>query len=166
MFKWGPGYQYVTHEPPRVHDASGRDLRSIRPVSADWLAARGIYLFHYCHLFPWQMRQKALIYQDEEPEELGLTAQWAAQSFFRLDRPYHVERHYQFASWLERYAGDHPPEVLHMMADARSGRIPVEIARDSGHREAPWPAGGTPLGRACFELSIRSKGPIGAPDAA
>ena len=29
VFKWGPGYQYVTHEPPRVHDASGRELRSI-----------------------------------------------------------------------------------------------------------------------------------------
>jgi len=127
VFEWGPGHQYVTHQPPQVQDAFGRDLASIRPITADRLAARGIYLFHYCHLFPWQVRQKAIIYQNEWPEELGLTVQWAAQSYFRLDRPYHVERHYELASWLERYGGDHPPEVLRMMDDARSGRVSVEL---------------------------------------
>ena len=34
LFKWGKGYSYVTHRPPTVHDADGRDLTDMNWVSA------------------------------------------------------------------------------------------------------------------------------------
>ena len=52
VFKWGPGYRYVTHEPPMVHDGRGRDLRQLRWVGADEMARRGVRMYHYCDLFP------------------------------------------------------------------------------------------------------------------
>ena len=127
VFEWGAGYRYVTHEPPTVQDAAGRDVASFRPCSAEALAQQGIYLYHYCQLFPWQVRQKALVYRDEQPEELRDSVKWAEDSYFRLKRPFHVERHYREASWLRRFSGAHPPEVLKMMHDIRSGGLPVEL---------------------------------------
>ena len=35
LFKWGAEYRYVTHEPPTVHDPSGRDLRDLNWIDAD-----------------------------------------------------------------------------------------------------------------------------------
>ncbi len=41
LFKWGPGYRYVTHEPPTVVDERGRDLRSLDWVRAQEMVSRG-----------------------------------------------------------------------------------------------------------------------------
>ena len=68
LFKWGAGYRYVTHEPPTVVDEQGRDLRSLDWVRAEEMAGRGVFMYHYSLLFPWQVEQKVRIYQDEKPE--------------------------------------------------------------------------------------------------
>ena len=67
LFKWGPGYRYATHQPPTVWDERGRDLRGLKWVSGDALARRGVRMYHYDHLFPHQVRNKALIYQRQSP---------------------------------------------------------------------------------------------------
>jgi hypothetical protein len=126
IFKWGPGYRYVTHEPATVEDESGRDVAALAPLSSKMLAAQGIYLYHYCHLFPQQVRQKALIYRHEKTH-CARMVEWAQLGYFELKRPYRVHQTYRFASWLRRYSGPHPPEVVHMMEDARSGRITAEL---------------------------------------
>ena len=47
LFKWGAGYRYLTHRPPTVADAQGRDLREGHWIRAKDLLARGIHLYHY-----------------------------------------------------------------------------------------------------------------------
>jgi len=151
LFKWGPGYRYVTHEPPTVVDEGGRDVRRLKWLCGDELALRGILLYHYDHLFPLQVRQKAAIYRYEKPKSCAEIVKWSEESYFRLGHPFHVERHYRYPSWLERYQGEHPPEVRHMMDDIRAGALKVELRRtDDVERllRAPWYR----LGRSAIRL--------------
>lgn len=122
LFKWGPGYRYVTHEPPTVVDEMGRDLRTLSWIRAEDMAKRGIFLFHYSLLFPWQVEQKARIYGDEKPDVFSEMVEWAELSYFTLGRPYRVHDLYRSPSWLERFSGDHPPQVVEMMRDVLAGR--------------------------------------------
>ena len=129
VFKWGPGYRYVTHEPPLVHDERGRDLRRLHWVGADEMARRGVRMYHYCDLFPHQVLAKAAIYRLEKPRVCAEIMEWAEHNYLRLEHPYHVERHYWFPAWLERFSGEHPPEVEQMMRDVGAGALDVELRR-------------------------------------
>jgi glycosyltransferase involved in cell wall biosynthesis len=129
LFKWGPGYRYVTHEPPTVHDERGRDLRSLRWIRGEETQRRGIRLYHYDHLFPKQVLDKAAIYRFEKPSVCAEIQEWAENDYLHLRHPYHVERHYWHPSWLERFSGVHPPEAVRMMDDIRTGRLSVELRR-------------------------------------
>jgi hypothetical protein len=130
LFKWAPGYRYVTHEPPTVHDADGRDLRTLKWIPARATAAQSIRLYHYSLLFPWEVEQKTRIYRDERPGVSSGIVDWAASSYFKLGHPYHVHNLYRLPSWLKRYPGEHPAEVLKMMDDIRSGRVQA-VLRDN-----------------------------------
>ncbi len=154
LFRWGPGYRYVTHEPPVVHDDRGRDVRGLHWLSGNEMAARGVRMFHYDHLFPHQVRQKAALYRFEKATACAEIERWAEESYFRLDHPYHVERHYQHPSWIERYAGDHPPEVVRMMADIEAGRLVVE-PRDTDDIEALLRSSGYRVGRLALKVADR-----------
>ena len=125
LFKWGPGYRYITHEPPTAVDEQGRDLRALDWIRADELASRGVFMFHYSLLFPWQVEQKVRIYRDEKPEVMGGIVDWAEHSYFRLERPYRVHNLYRSPSWLDRFSGKHPPQVIEMMDDVLAGRTPL-----------------------------------------
>ena len=127
LFKWGPGYRYVTHEPPTVVDASGRNLRRLNWIRAEEMAKRGVFLFHYSLLFPWQVEQKVRIYRDEKPDLCGEIVDWAEQSYFKLKRPYRVHNLYRSPSWLDRFSGVHPPQVIEMMDDVLAGRTPATV---------------------------------------
>lgn len=129
LFKWGPGYRYVTHQPPTVADGRGRDLRTQKWVSGDEMARRGVRLYHYDHVFPLQVRNKALFYRRQAPRVCAEINEWAEAGYFELTRPYHVERHYWLPAWIERYDGPHPPEALRMMEDIRAGKLDVELRR-------------------------------------
>ena len=129
LFKWGPGYKYRTHQPPTVVDERGRDLRGLDWVSGDEMARHGIRLFHYDHVFPEQVRNKAMFYRRQAPKVCAEILGWADAGFFELRRPYHVERHYWLPAWIERYDGPHPPEAERMLADIREGRLDVELRR-------------------------------------
>lgn len=129
LFKWGPGYRYVTHQPPTVADESGRNLRHLKWMSGDEMARQGVRLYHYDHVFPAQVRDKALFYRRQAPQSCADILEWADAGYFTLRRPYHVERHYWLPAWIERYDGPHPPEAKRMMEDIRAGRLDVELRR-------------------------------------
>lgn len=128
LFKWGPGYHYVTHEPPTVVDDQGRDLKKLRWVGAAETNRRGIHMYHYALLFPWQVEQKTRLYEDESQWYEGIK-KWADTSYFRLDHPYHVYhmRHLGAVSWLTRYRGSHPEQIDLMMRDLAAGRVHAEV---------------------------------------
>jgi glycosyltransferase involved in cell wall biosynthesis len=127
LFKWGPGYRYVTHQPPIVEDDLGRDLRTLRWVRPETTARMGIAMYHYSHLFPDQVRQKAQVYLGQEPQQFRDSLGWLQDSYLTLRRPYRVERHYYWPSWLERFEGPQPPEIQRLMTDVARGRVHAEL---------------------------------------
>jgi len=146
LFKWGPGYKYVKHEPPTVVDDRGRDLRALQWVRAGEMARRGVFLYHYESLIPWQVEQKVRIYQDEKPEWCAGLVDWAQHSYFRLEHPYRVRREYRSPSWLQRFNGPHPPEASRMMSDVTMGRT-SQSPRDTEDIERLLQRWWYPLGR-------------------
>jgi FkbM family methyltransferase len=117
LFRWGPGYTYASHRPPTVLDDEGRDVREIRWIRGETLAALGIHLYHYSLLLPKQVIEKCDYYGNVTWTKRPDAVAWAEDAFLRLGRPYRVHNVYQFPSWLERYAGPHPEQVSRMMAD-------------------------------------------------
>ena len=131
LFRWGPGYRYVTHRPPAVHDSSGRDLRSVKWISGEELARRGILLYHYSLLFPKQVIEKCEYYDQATWVSRNRYRMWAEQNFFGLKNPFRVHNVYDHPSWLERFRGQHPPQIEAMRRDIEEGRLRVEMRTTS-----------------------------------
>ena len=127
LFKWGPGYRYVTHRPPTVHDARGRDLRSRKWIGARELARRGIFLYHYSLLFPRQVIEKCQYYDRASWVNRNEYSIWAEENFLGLKDPFKVHNAYDYPSWLDRFRGQHPPQIEAMRRDIREGRLLVEM---------------------------------------
>ena len=140
LFKRGPQYKYVKHEPPTVVDGQGKDLRTLKWVRGESLAKKGIYMYHYSLLFPWQVKQKTLLYQNERPDYCSKIVSWAENNYFQLKNPYRVHNIPGSPSWLERFQGSHPPEVFRMMEDIDRGIILAEIRQtdDVEHMLNAW----------------------------
>ncbi|HUW96880.1 MAG TPA: glycosyltransferase family A protein [Anaerolineae bacterium] len=126
LFKWGPGYRYATHRPPTVHDSLGRDLRGLRYVSGHELAQRGIVLYHYGLVFPKQVLDKCRYYDRASWVSRNQYYAWAQSNYLRLGNPFRVHNVYDHPSWLERFVGEHPPQIEAMRRDMRRGRLEVE----------------------------------------
>jgi len=112
LFAWGPGYSYVTHRPPTVVDSRGQDVRSARFVSATRLARRGIYMYHYSFVFPFQVRAKLAYYGELGPHLLEKRELWA-RNYQELTNPFLIDDTSVEggASWLRRYRGVHPGAI-------------------------------------------------------
>jgi glycosyltransferase involved in cell wall biosynthesis len=120
LFKWGPGYRYVTHRPPTVSDPAGRDLRQIRWVDGESMARRGIRLYHYSLLLPKQVTEKCDYYGNAEWASRNRAIAWAHEVFGSLRSPFRVHNVYSHPSWLERYDGPHPEQIERMINDIAS----------------------------------------------
>ncbi|WP_145979839.1 glycosyltransferase family A protein [Chelatococcus daeguensis] len=119
LFKWGPGYSYVTHRPPTVHDERGVDLREIAWLRSEELERDGIFLYHYSLLFPKQVKEKCDYYESAPWAKRARARHWAENAYLALNEPFRVHNVYDLPSWLDRYVGPHPPIVLRMMDDLR-----------------------------------------------
>jgi glycosyltransferase involved in cell wall biosynthesis len=129
LFKWSVQYKYLTHEPPTVVDEQGRNLQQKVWISGDRMKRKKIYMFHYSLLFPWQVQQKTKVYRDEKPDDFSEVVKWAQNNYFKLGNPYRVHNIYQLPSWLQRFRGNHPQQVVHMMNDIREGKMNAELRR-------------------------------------
>lgn len=151
LFRWGPGYRYVTHRPPTVADAEGRNLRDVGYLSGDKLAEEGVFLYHYALLFPKQVLNKSEYYGRAAWARRPESQRWAEECWQRLGRPYRVHNIYTHPSWLERFAGVHPPQIEAMRADLGAGRVQTErrgVEDIEALLHRPW----YPLGRAALKL--------------
>jgi glycosyltransferase involved in cell wall biosynthesis len=130
LFKWGDGYTYEAHRPPTVLDAAGRDLRTLRWLDGRATARLGIVMRHYSLLFPKQVREKVEYYANwglfKDMVDPDRVRSWMEDSYLTLRKPYRVHNVYRMPSWLERYTGEHPPEVRRMMTDIAAGHPAVE----------------------------------------
>jgi glycosyl transferase family 2 len=126
LFKWGPGYHYVTHRPPTVCDEDGRDQRKLKWVGGHELARRGIFLYHYSLLFPQQVLDKAAYYDRALWVNRDGYRRWAEQNYFGLKNPFRVHNVYDYPSWLERFEGQHPPQIELMRRNLEDGLLEVK----------------------------------------
>ena len=95
LFRWGPGYRYVTHEPPRwsMSPRPGPQDPALGACRRDG-PARGV-LLPLRGPRSWQVEQKVRIYQDEKPKSCAGLVDWAEHSYFRLEHPYRIHRDYR-----------------------------------------------------------------------
>ena len=127
LFKWGEGYQYVTHRPPTVFDPEGRDLRTVNWLTGKELARRGILLYHYALLFPKQVSEKCEYYGNAPWARRDRAEKWASDVFMNLENPYRVHNVYDYPSWLLRFTGAHPPQINAMREQIRAGQIEIVL---------------------------------------
>ncbi|HSE39352.1 MAG TPA: glycosyltransferase family A protein, partial [Acidobacteriota bacterium] len=76
IFRWGPGYTYITHRPPTVFNSQKRDLTILNWIDGEQLAKRGIFLYHYSLLFPKQVMEKCEYYAQANWAERPFAKQW------------------------------------------------------------------------------------------
>jgi hypothetical protein len=130
VFAWRPGYQYVTHRPPTVLDNRGRDVRTLKSVTAAETMRKGLFLYHYELLFPKQVSEKARYYASVGwTSELQQAEKWVQTCYINMTKPFRVHMAYGHVSWLQRFTGNHPPQVILMMRDVSAGVHPKVHAR-------------------------------------
>ena len=119
VFKWGPGYEYVSHRPPTVVDQAGTSMYDGHWLESGDHALNGVHLFHYSLLFPKQVGEKSEYYSKSEwaKEARPRALEWAEQSYTRLSQPFRVHNVFDYPSWLDRYEGKHPDQVETMMSE-------------------------------------------------
>jgi hypothetical protein len=133
LFAWGPGYVYARHRPPTVVDARGIDVRKHGWKTAAEMAKLGIYRYHYSFVFPFQVMSKVNYYSVNSKEKThqggGYNPSMDAwhRNYQTLRHPYHVHNAFQNLSWLVRFRGAHPIQVLRMREDIESGRLAVKV---------------------------------------
>lgn len=128
LFKWRAGYRYVTHRPPTVVNSEGADLRSLEWVSPDHPALRNIFLYHYSLLFPKQVKEKAQYYSNAPWVRYAQgVLNWADKNFLNpVYMPYCVHNVHMHPSWIRKYTGSHPEQIMRLQEDLRAGRVPIE----------------------------------------
>ncbi|MGA2060512.1 MAG: glycosyltransferase family 2 protein [Thermoguttaceae bacterium] len=135
VFAWGPGYSYVTHRPATVADDKGTNVRKGGDISSRAMFKRGIYMYHYCLVFPSQALTKVGYYGTNSQVKADYSGgfiptihSWHS-NFKQITRPYHLHNIQTCLSWIRPYRGTHPAQVINMMADIRAGRISHELRR-------------------------------------
>ena len=131
LFKWGSGFNYTSHRPPTVIDENGVDTRKIRWLRAKQTTNMGIYLYHYSFVFPKQVAEKASYYKNAEWSQRKKADWWANEVFMKLEDPFSVFSVYWDISWLKRFKGKHPAQILFLINDIDKGILTVQIRQTS-----------------------------------
>lgn len=127
LFKWGPGYRYVSHRPPTVYDEKGQDLREQKLVDASDPTDAGIFLYHAAFIFPRQVRNKSEYYSSASwANHASQSREWAERNFIQIGNPYRVHNEYNYPSWVERFHGQLPRPLDQLDIDLREGRLSIE----------------------------------------
>lgn len=128
LFKWGKGYQYTRHRPPTVVNDIGEDLRSLNWINGQELyKTYGVQMLHYSLLFPKQVSEKHIYYGNAAWAKRDKASLWVEDTYFHLKHPFRVHNVYSHPSWLERYKGNHPGQIVSMWRDAQSRKLDIEL---------------------------------------
>ena len=109
IFRWGPGYCYISHRPPTVVNEKGQDLRTMKWVSGEALASKGIFLYHYS-FSSRQVKEKVLLYNSMGPPVRVLRRHRTSSS---TPRCLTESIMYTYPSWLDRFRGNYPDKSGH-----------------------------------------------------
>jgi hypothetical protein len=132
LFKFGSGYKYINHRPPTVVDSQERNLRNINWLDGAIMQSKyNIYLYHYYLVFPLQAKAKADYYSNTFKKNY---IAWLNNNYLNLKNPFHVGDNFESISWLKRYSGKHPRQILEMM-DAIKDKVIDIKERDNSDVE-------------------------------
>ncbi len=116
IFKFKPGYRFVTHRPPTVVDRDGNTCCDRKVVSADEISKTlQVYMYHYSYVFEEGVKSKADYYS-----RMGWGggcekgAKWADNEWSHLINPLRIHLIDFPPSWIVPFEGEHP-EVIHKM---------------------------------------------------
>lgn len=126
LFQWGENYRYTSHRPPTVVNSEGRDLETLHPISLATMRQRGIFKYHYSHLFPKQVVRKSAYYARVGWGAFEGMNEWAQKGYLQLQWPFRVHNVYRSPSWLRRWHGDTPPQIQALWNDIEKGAVSVE----------------------------------------
>ncbi|MFC1851216.1 glycosyltransferase family 2 protein [candidate division CSSED10-310 bacterium] len=127
LFRWDEGNTYETHRPPTVLNSDGIDLRNLKWLNAYEMERRNIYLYHYSFVFPRQVYDKCSYYANVDWTQRSAALWWAQEVFSKLLLPYRVHIVYDYPSWLERFKGKHPPQIIALQKDISRGRFQIKV---------------------------------------
>ena len=127
LFSWTKNNRYLTHQPPTVINESGTDLRNIHWITGEMMEKKNIFMYHYSLLFPRQVEYKAKVYSIEKPQSCAKIVDWAENNYYKLGNPFRVHNIYWLPSWLERFKGEHPEQIIKMMNDIKEGKIEAKL---------------------------------------
>lgn len=128
LFKWEPGYSYITHRPPTVYDSYGRNLRDLNWINGYELAHQhGIVMYHYSLLFPKQVIEKCQYYGNATWTVSPEAQRWAQDVFLNLKNSHRVHNVYHHPSWLDRFSGKHPAQIEALRTDLEVGRLKISM---------------------------------------
>lgn len=129
LFKWQPGYTYVTHRPVTVVNDAGVDLRRVHWVRAEDLRTRGIYMYHFYKIFLNQVSSKMIYYanwaKSTNATHIVKGEEYYDKTFLKLANPFRIHTVNTWPSWLERYNGNYPIQIQALRNDVASGTLHV-----------------------------------------
>jgi hypothetical protein len=171
LFAWGIGHRYTTHRPPTVVDGKGADLRTLKWLDSSIMRRRKIFTYHYCMLLPKQVREKSAYYARVDWCAFEKMESWAERAYFKFRTPFaicnvpHVP-----LSWLDEYHGQHPKQILEMVANIQARQHPnielrptediLRVIRTPHYRigrlmRKAWVYSGIPIKQAGIDLALR-----------
>jgi hypothetical protein len=115
IFKFKPGYRYLTHRPPTLIDENGQQFDHKKILSASELERQGIVQYHYSFVFPEKVKGKAEYYSRMgwgQGHEDGLV--WFEENMCNIANPLRLHMIKYPPSWLVLYECDHP-EIINVM---------------------------------------------------
>jgi len=123
VFKWGPGYNYLTHRPPTVINEKGENLHQLKWMDKSQTKKKNVFMYHYSLVFPKQVNEKCDYYGNAQWAKREQAKKWALEVFDKLEKPFRVHNVYQYLSWLERYNGKHPSQIESLRSDIIRGKV-------------------------------------------
>jgi hypothetical protein len=130
IFKWGKGYQYISHRPPTVINKEGIKLKEINFLNARQTQKMGITMYHYSCVFPKQVDEKVEYYQSSEWSKSVNTKWWADEVYYKFRYPYKAFINTHFPGWIKRFETGHPLQIQKLIEDLKTGVLQIKTRPD------------------------------------
>lgn len=119
IFRFKPGYRYLTHRPPTVVNQKGEIVSDRNIISAKDLSEKlGVYIYHYSYVFPMSVKEKSEYYskmnwgQGHEDGVLWFNDEWK-----RLSNPLRIHIIKYPPSWIVPFREEHPEVIQKMVSE-------------------------------------------------
>ncbi|MCW5874832.1 MAG: glycosyltransferase family 2 protein [Anaerolineales bacterium] len=123
LFRWKPGYRYMSHRPPAVVNEQGQDLTGLRWGGDAILLGQPVVMHHYSYVLPKQAQQKVEYYANVDwSDAFRKNKQWYDEQYMQLKNPLRLGE-LGGLQWLEPFRGQHPAAIQELQEDLRSGRV-------------------------------------------